>query len=215
MKNLIILLVAATAVAACNKDNNQSAGQNTEQTVRDATIQGKYFWGQCTTEPSVAIATGLVTGEALKASRTGFYFDGAQATRLTSFYEAADCAGQSAFTFRELAAMNIQTDKKSADDATFIDFRYDRLMVHIDSPTGLTVANGINLCQARNWAANEDRDVTASSEAITCYTQKLPRTELNIYRLEGDKLFLGSETQRDANDRPAALDRARQQYVKQ
>ncbi len=108
-----------------------------------------------------------------------------------------------------------QNVEQTVRDATFIDFNYDRLMVHIDSPTGLTVANGINLCQASNWIANEDRDVTANSEAITCYTQRLPRTELNIYRVEGDKLFMGSETQRDASNRPAMLDRERQQYVKQ
>ena len=217
MKKLMLMAAAGLMLGACAKDNGRSGQDNVQQAAREPALQGKIFWGACDTRPGIAVATGILTGDAIKASRTAYGFDGAQVTRFTRFYQAADCSGDSAFTFRELGNMNIMENSKTQDGATFVDFNYDKLMLKIDSEAGVTVANGVKLCQTGDWAMGNDRDITGAAQDINCYAAQEPRLERNVYIVESANLFLGAQGPgtMSSEGRPTALDRVNQKFIAQ
>ena len=215
MKQLLLILSLGIAFSACNKKNDQPAGDNATQAVRDPALQGKTFWSsKCAIDVPVGLATVVASGHAIKAYRVAYGFDGAQVTKSVRFFENADCTGASAATFREVGSMNIMQDKKTADGAMFVDWKYDNVFAHIDSDLGRDVGNAINLCKANNWTTNEERNVTGVSQDITCVSQTYPRVEMNIYRVEGNSLILGGNSPA-ANVRPSTLDRGEKVFVQQ
>lgn len=216
IKHLMAATFVFASLTACNNDSGSSSpAENSEQALRDTNLQGRTFWSACSTEPLTAIATGILTGDAIKASRTGFGFEGAEVTRHTRFFPAADCSGESAFTFREIGTFEIQSDRETNDGATFIDMNGEKLHVKIDSEVGASVANSLTACKANDWKMGDDREVTAAASEASCYAKALPRMERNIYLVESNTLYLGSTSDagRDGEGRPTQLDRTAQKYV--
>ena len=212
---LVFAILPMLILGACNKDNGSSPAENVQQAARDPSLQGKTFWSACQTRPLTAIGTGILTGQAIKGSKTGFLFDGASVTRITQYFISADCSGEYALTFKENGRFNILQDKKSSDQATFIDINFDSLKLTVDNQPGVQVANTLGLCGINDWQVAQERDVTLKASDMKCYNLAVPRLEKNLYKLEGNTLFLGSQQPgfRDSDSRPTMLDRTNEKYV--
>jgi hypothetical protein len=217
MKKIILLAAALPVImsAACAKENSSSVSENVQQAARDPSLQAKTFVGDCRTLTLTAVSTGILTGQAVKSTRTSYLFDGAGVTRGTQYFAEANCQGGIAANFKEFGSFNLIREKKSADEGVFIDMNFDKLKISVDNEAGLKVAQGLSLCGVNDWQLGQEREVTARSGDVTCHNLALPRAEKNIYKLEGTTLFLGNQTMalRSPEGRPTSLDRAGEKYA--
>lgn len=191
---LLILAVAGGWMGAGCKQDESSPGSVTshiEQVFREPDIQGKVFASACSERFLTGPATGLLTGVSINGSQLKYSFTGDKVERINDFYQNSDCSGPVAFSYREIGSFKIMEDRKTADNATFIDFHFDRLNLKISNEAGATAANGVNLCGAADWRPGDERDITAHAGDINCYAHTYPRIEANVYRVDGDTLTLG------------------------
>lgn len=210
MKKFLVLVAASLFMAACgdsDDDDNNNPLDNAREAVEDTALQGRTFQSECVLEPLDAILTGILTGgDALvKSSRTQYLFQGANLTRTTLLYTGSDCTGE-AFSFRESGTFDINPEQKTADNGSFMDMNFQKLMLRIDSDAGATAANAIKLCGVEDWATGQERDVSGNAENLTCYGAAVPRVSLNVYRIDaGNILLLGSVSTENGQERPTKL----------
>ncbi len=69
------------------------------------------------------------------------------------------------------------------------------------------IANQIGVCGAKDWNVNDRRDVTGSSDDISCYNIRVPRQEFNVYRIDnGDTLYFGTHDKSNSSEsRPTSI----------
>ena len=196
LSSRILFCCLVLIFVSCNKssDNNDPV-VNTQEVVKELNLQGKTFRGDCHDQPINEILTGLLTlGEAsVQSQRIQYRFTGANVARVTHLYGARDCSGPEAFTFEEAGEMRILENSKTADGATLIDFDFKKVDLTVSSQEGVVIANRIGVCNQSDWAINTKRDVTPTSAEFSCYNVTTPRLEFNIYRLDGNVLYFGTQ----------------------
>lgn len=192
----------------CSKDRDINPIANIREAAKDRDLQSKTFSGACSIRPLTAISTKIQSGLALKSARIQYRIDGDNITRSTLLYERTDCSGDVAYTFREMGTVSLSPDQRTRDNAKMIDINYTALKLRVDSQDGAQVANGTKLCNISNWQAGQERDVTPTSDDSGCYGIRVPRTDFNVYRIDGNTLYWGSSesSSRDRSDRPTSLD---------
>jgi hypothetical protein len=210
LKNLFIIALVPLVLAGCDRHKNKNPITNAKEAAKDTSLQGKVFESDCSTTPLSAAFSGLMTkGEtALQGARTQIKAEGANLTRRTLYFTKTDCSGPVAFTFEELGEMDIDKNQTTNDGGRFVDIMFKAVKVKIDSREGATIANALKMCRKEDWAVGQEQDVTAVAKDAACYNAQVPRMDANIYRVEGDKLYLGSLTksQRETAARPTSLD---------
>jgi len=211
LKKFLLIAVASLMAVACDKDNNNNPIDNVREALEEKDLQNKTFQSECNLEPLDAILTGILTGgqASVKSSRTQYRFVGANITRTTILYAQTDCVGD-AFTFNETGAFNVSKNQKTNDGGYFIDINFNKLMLKMDSDVGVQSANAIKLCGASDWAVGQEREVTAQAKDMSCYGATVPRTDLNIYRVdEGNVLYLGTPSKDSNQARPTSLSKVK------
>jgi hypothetical protein len=212
LKKLLFVCLASLLVAACGKDRNNDPIANANEASKDRDLQGKNFASSCSIKPLDAVLTGILTGgnAVIKGAKTVYRFDGANVSRTTRLYTTADCSGETAVSFEERGEIDIKKDQKTNDGGKFIDIQYKTLKVSAANDAGATAANSIKLCGASDWAAKQVRDETANSKDMTCYGAQVPRQNANVYRVDANILYLGTQTKAstDASQRPSTLNMA-------
>lgn len=184
--------------------------ENLTNALKDPSLQGKVFESNCSMRPMLAIASGLKA----KSSKSQYHFTGGSGVVYsTIIYSNTSCSGDALISFEESGTLDIKDENKTKDDARFIDFNFTKLSLALQSDAGVDFVNRVNICGARNMKRGEDREVTDQSRSITCYGSSVPRRDNNVYRLEGNTLYLGTGTSdRDADGRPTSVDR-QEKYV--
>lgn len=208
-KKLLLGLPLAMLLVACGKDGNKNPFENAAEAAKDKDLQGKTFESECSVEPIGAIIDGLLTGfdAAGKSTRVQYRFDGANVARTTVLFTDVDCADE-ALRFEERGEFDINKDKKTKDGGYNLDMKFRGVYVTVADANGIEIAKGRELCGATDWTAGEEREVTAKAEDINCYNAKVPRNDVNIYRVDADVLYLGQSGKDEvgANERPSSLD---------
>lgn len=207
MKKLFFVSVAALAIAACDDGRNKNPITNVEQATADRDLQASWI-SECKTDFSEALKSAFATAniqDALKSYRLEYKFQGANVTRTLNQYKTADCSGDT-ISFREVGDFRIETDpnKKTNDGGKNIDMHF-KTVTAVVTANGVDVANAIQLCGVGGWNADDEREVTGNSGAGNCYEIKVPRDVYNVYRVNADTLYLGTDPSgaNTENDRPA------------
>lgn len=212
MKNLVFAATLALVLGACQKNSNTDPAQNTRESLEDPNLQMKDFQGKCTVTPVDGIISGILTGgdATVQSARTQYRFEGAEVFRKTFVYTTTDCTGDVAARFVEKGEFDIKPQDTTTESATPIDLNFRNLMVSVQSTAGVEVANALSLCGSNQWVLGQELDATARAADVTCYSAQIPRQVANIYKLEGNTLYVGtaSKDQVDANGRPNFLDRS-------
>lgn len=210
MKNLVCCAAIALLFTACAKDKQNDPIRNITEAAKDRDLQDKNYQGACTLKPLDAILSGILTGgEApLKASRTSYRIEGANITRTTQLFVAGDCQGDAAIQFEELGEVDIRKDQKTADGGQSIDIDYKTVNAKVINEDGVKAANAIGLCEATDWVKDQERDVTGAADKVNCYNASLPRHNSNIYRVDNNVLYFGTQSKASSQpeDRPTSLD---------
>jgi hypothetical protein len=210
LKSSLLACSMLFALAACAPKSNNDPVANARVASTEPDLQDKIFRGQCSLKPLQSIATGIATGgdAAIKSAREQYQVVGANITHTTSSYATLDCSGPETLVFNETGTVSINAENKSADLGKSIDIKMNVLKVRIGSDAGALIANGIKLCGAADWAASNEREVTANSADATCYRKLVPSQDANIYRLlDANTLVFGKKDLLDRNDtRPDTLD---------
>lgn len=208
---LAITALANVAFVGCGKDKNNDPVQNVRVASEDRDIQNKNFSSACSQKPIEGILTGILTGgEApLRSQKVVYRFEGANVTRSTQIFTTPDCSGDIAISFEEIGEFTLDTDSRTGEGAKFIDFDYKKLKMSIVSNPGVIAANAVGICGAHDWALSQQRDVTAQAADLRCYNIATPRHQSNIYFLEGNTLFFGTQSPAavDPSKRPGQLNR--------
>lgn len=182
---------------ACDRKSDLNPVANIRELSKDRALQSSKYQTDCAVRPLTAAVTALFSKNSLKSSRYQYSFDGDNVTLTTLMYPTADCTGESAFTFDERGTFSIQ-DPKTAEGAKFIDINYKTVGVKVNSDDGARIANDLKLCGTQDWHNNSQADVTGNSKETTCYGTAVPRSDFNIYRIDGSVLYFGS-TEGNAN----------------
>jgi len=207
LKALLLIALIPGLMIACERGHKRNPVAAASEAAKDPDLQKKTWQAECSNELKRAIATGVASGfqAAVKSSRQQFKFSGNNMTLVTTYYIQQNCA-EEAWQFEESGTFKIDKDKKSNDGGTNIDFDLRELTLRVISQSGSVAANGINLCDKKDWAANSKKmEVNKPSKNPTCYAAEVPRKIPNIYRIDGDSLVLGSPGATVA-ERPAKLD---------
>lgn len=210
MKKLLLAALACTLVTACGKDRNNDPIKNVQEAAKDKDLQGKNFASACQLKPVEAVLTGILSGgnASIKGAQTVYRFDGANVTRTTELYSTTDCSGEVAIRFEEGGTVTLDPDKRTNDDGKFIDIDYNSLKVSAVTDEGVKAANAIQLCGATDWSQGTQRDEVAQAPNINCYNAKLPRQISNVYRVDANVLYFGTQDTAsiDSAHRPTSLD---------
>lgn len=206
-KLTLVLAVAVVALAGCKDKNNPVKAA--EETAKEKDLQHT-FQSECQVKPLDTVLTGILTGgkSTIKSSRTLYRFEGNRVTRTTQMFGSSDCSAESA-GFIETGTFEINKDIKTSDGGKGIKLKFDKLTVKVASDDGAKIANGMSLCGISDWKPGDEREVTGSSENLTCYSAQVPRTDENIYRVDAGKLMLGSSSTdpKSSSERPDSLDK--------
>lgn len=188
MKKLAIIAFTALGLAACGS-GRKNAAENAKVAAADPDLQGSWQSQECSLGGITAAATGPNAG---LRHRVEYKFEGAKATRKTVAYSSATgCEGE-VVRFEEVGDFKPETDKSkwSNDGEKPIQIVWNSLKVTPVGKAGVDYANGASLCGAQGWQEGKDKEVTAHAGDATCYNQKLPRTENNIYRVDKGQSML-------------------------
>lgn len=214
MKKICSYALLVLTFAACAKDNSSNPspgiGRDVQAAAADPDIQNKNFVSDCALKPVDAILTGVLTGlsASVKSAHTFYRFEGASITRTTQLYPSTDCSGDAAINLQERGEFTLHTDQKTADGGKYIDINFHNLFVTTATDVGVKAANAVQFCNAADWTVNLQREETAQAAAVNCLSAPMPRTNANIYRLDGNVLYLGAQptAQTAPGSRPANLD---------
>lgn len=225
MKKLLCLCASLMLVAACSKKNDPI--QNARVAAKDKDLQAKSFVA-CDNTPLKEFGSLLDKGievvkgkldpnaadpnaakAALTAShKTTYKFEGANVHRITETYGQANCKGDPNYTITEGGTfdLNHNPDAKSNDNGYPIDFKIDKLTVKINTDPGAANANNNELCGAKDWAKNKEKEVTTQTEKCIGGL-KLPLDLAARYRVDGKNLQLAGAgwTSTTDKDRPKTL----------
>lgn len=210
VKKTLIVLPLLALLAGCGDDKNNNPLENIAEAAKDKDLQGS-FESECSLKPLGALVDGLLTGfeAAARSARVQYRFEGANVTRTTVLFTTADC-GAEALRFEERGEFDLNPDaQKTAENAMPIDMKFRTLVVTAVSADGAEIANGRALCGAADWAAGQERDVTAQAADTACYGADVPRNDNNIYRIDGgNQLLLGQSSTEEtgAGERPTTLE---------
>lgn len=179
------------------------------EAAKDPDLQGKNFVSSCQLKPLDAVLTGVLTGgnASIKGAQTVYRFDGANVSRTTRLYTTSDCSGETAISFEEMGEMKLDPDHRTNDQGKFIDIDYKKVKATAANQAGAEVANAVGLCSAKDWAPKQTRDVTAQAKDMSCYGAQLPRHNSNVYRVDANILYFGSQSKasNDASSRPSTV----------
>lgn len=202
MKKALIAVAALTfAVVGCNKGRDANPISNITEAAKDVHLQNKTFSSVCSTSlGEMAKTLGTV-----KSSRIEYHFVGDNVTHSTVYYQSTNCTGEPAYTFKEIGTFK-SDNSKDIDGGRPIDMNFKNVYVNVSSDAGRDAANSAKLCGVSNWEKGKDTDVTVHSADLTCNNAQLPRSDYNIYRLDGGTLYWGSVLPvTDEADRPTKL----------
>ncbi len=213
MKTLAFAFIIPVLLTAC-KDRRSNPVTQVQEAAKETDLQ-RTWESDCSTRPIDAVVTGLMSGgqASIKGMRTQYKFTGANVIRKTILFNHADCSGE-AYVFEESGDFKIHEDQKTTDGGKAIDMNFHSVKVTISDDVGATAANAISLCRRNNWARGDSVDVTSVAEDATCYNAQVPRTNYNIYRVDGNHLYLGSSGVVAGNQRPATLNFAYKYHAK-
>lgn len=210
MTKVLLTAVLALVLGACGRNNDP--GSNIRESYEDPALQNKDFQGKCLVTPIDQILTGIFTGgeASVKSLRTQYRFEGATVMRKTLVYTSTDCSGDIAARFVESGEFDIKPDAKTPTEAAvYIDMNFRLVAASVHTPEGQTIANALTLCGSNQWVLGQEVDVTTRAGDLTCYSAQVPRQVANIYKMEGNILYIGtaSKDEVDASGRPSFLDK--------
>ncbi len=196
VKHFIIVMLAASAMFGCSRDDKADPIGDIVEKTEEKDLQNRNFTSAC----------GAATPLNMPNSRMIYRFGGANVVRTIQMFTTADCSGDAAIRFDERGDFDVNPNNVGPDGGKDIDFNYTSLRVTTLTSDGVKIANAMQLCSANDWSVNSERDQTAHAGEVNCFSAQVPRKNVNLYRVDGNNLFLGASSDKDTTERPIALD---------
>lgn len=190
MKNLMIGFCGALTLMACSKESVQ-------QTFQEPRLM-KNWETKCASSDILDLS-----------KRSYFAFSGDTFKEVHTFYQDETCT-QPAAEATYTGTFNLGPGPTGEAGATALDLKYDKAYMVAVTEAGKEKLEGVKLCGHDSFPLNAQVEMTPDSAGILCPMTTAPSARYEIYRMDGDKLYVGNagigSRAKTEGERPTALD---------
>jgi hypothetical protein len=199
VKKALIIVGCTMALAAC-KAKDKDVANNVRVATESTELQGQTFQGACNEDPLTGVFSDM------QSHRVQYKFTGDNVHRLETYYMKKGCV-EDGVQFDESGTFAVHRNNRTNDGGIAIDFHFTDLNATPLSDAGAQGATKGKWCAPMTWSKGNANDVTKLASQVDCYQGPEPRDFYNVYRVDGNKLLLGSDVKakNTENERPTAL----------